>query len=246
MLNLLPTYAGEPQFETGHPLPPNPHLLWEGLGWVPHSSFLWRPKSLPKSVPVLLDVGGRSCLWFLGSTWTLARTGWWPQTHGRGWSSSFGLGCSLIFHCRHLTNNFKCQPVKKPCGKQGRVQLHLKWALYLSLWPWRQGEKELLMGSDCFGLKKHRSHCGLRAALVLLLPFMSVWFSFHIHPLPFGWNSGEKGKVNPSHLAYINGSYLLEKSSPLNKWNNLCQKRSTGLCDYKSLWLQKLLAAALV
>lgn len=67
---------------------------------------------------------------------------------------------------------------------------------------------------------------------------MSVWFSFHIHSLPFG--------ENLSHLACINGSCLLEKSSALSKWNYLWQKRSTGLGDYNSLWLQKLFAAALM
>lgn len=114
-----------------------------------------------------------------------------------------------MFHFRHLTNNFKCQPKKNCCGKQVLVPLHLMRALYLVTIFLKAVKEEncLWMGSSWFYLMKDRSLCGQRAAFVLLLLFMSVWFSFHIHSLPFGWNLEEKAKVNISHFACINGSY---------------------------------------
>lgn len=107
MLNLFPTCAGEPSL--GLVTPPSKSPLC-GRAWsefhIPLSHQHQNP--LPESVPVsLLGVSGSS-LCFLGVILTLVRAGWWPPNPWEGWTSTFALGC------RHLRNNFNCQPVKSP------------------------------------------------------------------------------------------------------------------------------------
>lgn len=77
--------------------------------------------------------------------------------------------------------------------------------------------------------------------------FMSVWFSFHIL---FDFFLKLRRERQNEHFTpcLCKRFILLEKSPSLSKCNYLCKKRSTGavlLCDYNSLWLHKLLAAAL-